>query len=155
MLRRHILDRRITRFALIGVACAALQIALVAVFEDLPIPALLLNAAAFAVAAQLNFVLSSRFTWSDRASSSVLWRWLAFLGAIAGTAAVNMGVFVLARSALGDVAASAAGIAVAAVLNFVIGDRAIFRAVAAADHLDHRSETDEAFVPVPRGVFRP
>ena len=134
--------------------CAALQVALVATFEDLPIPALLLNAAAFAVATQLNFVLNSRFTWADRATSSVLWRWLAFLGAIAGTVVVNMGVFVLARSTVGDVAASAAGLAVAAALNFVIGDRAVFRPLADAAHLHHRSDMDESFVPVPRNVSR-
>ena len=117
------------RFAITGGACAAFQLALFVALDAAGTSGLAANAIAFAVAAQLNFVLSSRFTWSDRRRSGpIAWRWLAFIGAISGTAALNLGVFALAQPLVGDLRASALGIAAAAVVNFVVGDRAIFRA---------------------------
>ena len=121
-------EGRAARFALTGLLCAALQLALVALFEAARLPGLIANAGAFFLAAQLNFVLSSRFTWGDRGRSrSLVWRWVAFLGAISGTAVLNMAVFALVRGAVGDVLAAALGIAASALVNFVVGDRAIFR----------------------------
>ncbi len=121
-------EGHVARFAITGIACAALQIALVAALDAAGSGGFAANAVAFALAAQLNFVLSSRFTWGDRRpGGSMSWRWLVFLGAISGTAALNLGVFALAQPLLGDVRAAALGIAAAAIVNFLVGDRAIFR----------------------------
>jgi len=84
---------------------------------------------AFLAAAQLNFVLSSLFTWADRQTGQGIGRrWLIFHGSIAGMALANMAVFAVARLVVPDLAASATGIGVAAIGNFFIGDRLVFRA---------------------------
>jgi putative flippase GtrA len=54
-------------------------------------------------------------------------RWFAFHCSIASMALVNMVAFAVARIVLPNVAAVAAGICVAAIGNFFIGDRLIFR----------------------------
>ena len=96
-------------------------------------PAALANAVAFLLAAQVNFALSSLFTWRDRRRMAPLWRrWLAFHGAIAAMALVNQSVFLAARTVLPVLAAAAAGIAVAAVGNYLLGDRLVFRTPGAA-----------------------
>jgi putative flippase GtrA len=86
------------------------------------------NAAAFLLAAQLNFALSSAFTWRDRfVSHSLARRWLLFHGSIAATALLNMLTFSAARFVLPVLAASAAGIATGALGNYLLGDRVVFR----------------------------
>jgi putative flippase GtrA len=116
------------RFAATGLTAGLVQLGLLAVLTGLGWPDLAADVVAFALAAQINFALSARFTWRDRVDARPLWRrWLAFHGAIAGMALVNLAVFALARTALPAVAASAAGIAAAAVGNFVLGDRVVFR----------------------------
>src|SRR5262249_42300521 len=81
---------------------------------------------------QVNFWLNLRFTWRDRAASAgpraLLVRWARFHGAVAGTAVLNMAVFALASTELPHLVAAALGIGVAAVANFVTGDRFVFRA---------------------------
>lgn len=102
-----------------------------------PLPA---NAVAFLLAAQLNFGLSSLFTWRDRglverwrvrglAGSAPLLaqRWLTFHGAIASMAVVNMLTFAVAHHFVPVLAASALGICTAAIGNFLLGDRLVFR----------------------------
>jgi putative flippase GtrA len=117
------------RFAATGLTAGLVQLGLLAVLTGLGWPDLVANLVAFALAAQVNFALSTRFTWRDRLDGRSLWgRWLAFHGAIVGMALVNLAVFALARTALPAVAASAAGIAAAAIGNFVLGDRIVFRA---------------------------
>ena len=123
---------RVARFVLTGATCAALQFTLVVLLEPRMAP-LLANGLAFLVAAQLNFALSLRFTWGDRALRGrgvLVARWLSFLGSIVGTATLNMTVFALARTVTGEVAAAAAGIAVAAAVNFLVVDRAVLAAPA-------------------------
>ncbi len=57
-------------------------------------PTLPANAVAFLLAAQVNFALSSTFTWRDRSAGRGLRRrWLAFHVSIASMAVVNMLVF--------------------------------------------------------------
>jgi hypothetical protein len=72
------------------------------------------------------------FTWRDRRPHAgtapiVLVRWAAYQGSVAGTALLNMLVFVAVRAVLPPLVASAAGLAAAASGNFVIGDRFVFR----------------------------
>ena len=93
---------------------------------------LLANAIAFLVAAQVNFLLSQAFTWADRPTDAALGesvgrRWARFHLAIAGTAVLNMLVFAVARLVAPSLVASAAGIGAAALANFLLADRVVFR----------------------------
>lgn len=120
------LGRRPVRFVLTGGCCALVQLALLAALSARGFAPFEANAAAFALAAHLNFAASSTFTWRDRRGGSLPARWLAFLGAVSGTALLNLAVFALASAVLPVVLAAAAGIAVAAVVNYLVADHAIF-----------------------------
>lgn len=116
------------RFAITGGIAGVVQLALLALLTHAGWAELPANALAFLLAAQLNFALSSAFTWRDRRADRALGRrWLAFHGSIAAMAVVNMLVFALARAALPTLLASALGIAAAACGNFMLGDRLVFR----------------------------
>ena len=124
---------RQVRFAFSGGVGAVVQLGILKLLEALGAPALLANAVGFLVSAQVNFFLNLTLTWGDRRSGgdvgqSLLRRWLRFHGAIAGTGLLNLGVFTLARVFLPDLLASALGIGVAAVANFLLADRLVFRA---------------------------
>ena len=122
-------NARPLRFAVTGGLAGLTQLALLKLFTDQGLHAVAANAAAFLLAAQLNFALSSVFTWPDRGMGQAIWRrWLTFHGSIAGMAVVNLAVFAVARTVMPDLAASVAGICAAATGNFVIGDRLVFRA---------------------------
>ena len=115
------------RFALIGASAAAIQLALLALLTRHGWQQDLADALAFLLAAQVNFACNNLFTWRGRGRDRPLWRrWLLFHGSILGTAALNLLVFDLARRAIPVLPASALGIAVAAVGNFLIGDRLVF-----------------------------
>ena len=97
---------------------------------------LLANVVAFGLAAQLNFGLSQRFTWSDRrralaVSAPLGQRWLRFHAAIAGTALLNLAAFAATRVVLPDLLAAAVGIGSAALANYLLGDRFVFRPLTA------------------------
>lgn len=129
---------RVGRFAITGASAGVFQLLLLKLLVGQGMEALAADAVAFVLSAQLNFLLSNVFTWRDRARSGSIWRrWLAFHGAISSMAIVNLMVFTVARLALPYLEAAAAGIAVAAIGNFLLGDRLIFRAgdagVAAAE----------------------
>jgi putative flippase GtrA len=120
------------RFAVVGVACGLLQLVLLVVIEALGTGALAANVLAYLLSAQLNFLLSDRFIWGDRreagtARGGLAGRWVGFHLSIAGTFLLNQLVFIVARAFLPDVLASAAGIGVSALANFVIQDRLTFR----------------------------
>lgn len=118
------------RFALTGCIAGGVQLALLALLTRGGWPELPANSVAFLLAAQVNFALSKTFTWRDRRDTRALGRrWLAFHGSIAGMAGINMAVFMLARAIAPTLLASATGIGVAALGNFFIGDRLVFRSV--------------------------
>ena len=119
---------RPVRFAITGGMAAVIQLLLLSLLTGHQWPALMANGVAFLLAAQFNFVVSNFFTWRDRPSSQSLGRrWLAFHGSIASMAVVNLLVFAIMRTVLPDLLASAAGIGVASIGNFFIGDRLIFQ----------------------------
>lgn len=130
------------RFALTGGIAGATQLALLALltrhgWQELPA-----NGVAFLLAAQVNFALSATFTWRDRFDDRALGRrWLTFHGSIAIMAVINMLVFAFARLALPALAASALGIGVAAVGNFVVGDHLVFRRPTSASRTAPEEET--------------
>jgi putative flippase GtrA len=106
---------------------AATQLLLLALLTSYGWDALLANALAFLLAAQLNFALSQAFTWRDRrGSGSLLHCWLLYHGSIAAMALLNLLVFVLMRPVVPILVASALGIAVAGVGNYLAGDRLVF-----------------------------
>lgn len=119
------------RFALVGGVCALLQLALLALFTRFGCDPLAANSVAYLLSAQANFLLSDRFIWHDRRTErlrqGVARRWLSFHASIAGTFLLNEAVFAVARVALPDLLAAAAGIGIAAVVNFVVQDALTFR----------------------------
>ncbi len=121
------------RFVLTGGVAGVTQLALLALLTRHGWPELAANGVAFLLAAQVNFALSVTFTWRGRCDGRSLGRrWLAFHGAIAGMAVVNMLIFAASRTIAPTLVASLLGIGVAAVGNFVIGDRLVFRTHAQA-----------------------
>jgi len=116
------------RFVFTGGSSAIVQLVLLALLTRHGWDELLANVVAFAVAAQVNFALSYAFTWRGRAGRHALWRrWLMFHGSIAGTGLLNILIFAAARHVLPALVASALGIGVASIGNFVVGDRLRFR----------------------------
>lgn len=122
---------RVSRFVIVGCTAGAIQLALMSVLVGLDVPAWSAELAAFALAAQANFVMSSRFTWADRGDPSVR-RWMAFMLSVALSATMNFAVFAVAQDTMPVLVASALGIVAGAGLNFIAGDRAVFRRPAAA-----------------------
>src|SRR5579872_4505264 len=77
-------NARVARFALTGGLAGFAQLVLLTIFTDHGWHAVAANAVAFLLAAQLNFVLSTFFTWPDRQGTlSIKRRWLMFHGSIA------------------------------------------------------------------------
>ena len=120
------------RFALVGGACGLAQLALLHGFVTLGGEEHLSNLVAFALSVQLNFFLSQFFTWRDRWTPSLgpatlLRRLALFNGSATSTGLLNLGVFALTNVFLPYLPAAAIGIAVAAVANFTLNDRLVFR----------------------------
>lgn len=115
------------RFIGTGVTAAAIQLGTLTLLIHLgwhDIPA---NVVAFLFAAQINFVLSYNLTWHDRHAPGTRLRcWLLFHGSIALMALLNLVVFLLARSIVPAVVASALGIMAGALGNYLTGDRLVF-----------------------------
>jgi putative flippase GtrA len=119
------------RFALTGGLAAVLQLALLRGLEALGTWPILANGLGFLVATQANFLLSHIFTWADRPpdalGDTLPRRWARYHAAIGGTAILNMFVFATARAAAPDLLASALGIAVTGVANFLLADQLVFQ----------------------------
>ena len=123
---------RPARFAVSGAVAGLTQLALLSLFVDRAMPDIPANALAFLLAAQVNFGLGQAFTWRDRPSGAspvreLVRRWAVFHGSIAGTAGLNMLVFIVARRWVPDLMASVLGIGMAAVVNYAVHDRVTFR----------------------------
>ena len=117
------------RFAVTGGLAALVQLILLALLTRAGWPGLGGNVVAFILAAQVNFALSTTYTWRDRAQDGPLWRlWALFHISIAGMAMVNMTVFAVVEHVMPALVASMLGIGVAAIGNFIVGDRLVFRA---------------------------
>lgn len=118
------------RFVFTGGLCGLVQLLLFALLERSGWPPLIANSVAFLLSAQVNFLFSTSFTWGDRLvqqHKGLLRRWLAFHGSILGTALLNQLVFLLVRLLLPNEIAVVLGIGVAALANFVLLDRQVFR----------------------------
>jgi dolichol-phosphate mannosyltransferase len=133
------------RFACIGGLAGLIQLLLLSLFTRLGWQEVLANAIAYILSAQANFVLSTFFTWHDRqsdalaahAKKTMLKRWLTFHSSIIGTGLLNMLVFVIGRTMLPSLLASALGIACAAIANFFLFNRFVFRKSIASSGANH------------------
>jgi putative flippase GtrA len=88
------------------------------------------NSAAFAVSAQLNFLLSSRLTWGDRPARGwrqVAGRWVAYNGTALLSLACDTIVFTAIYHAVGTTAAAVAGVVTATFLTYLVCNRVVFR----------------------------
>ncbi len=120
------------RFAGTGGIAALVQLGLLDALTAGRWTPVLADAVALLLSTQVNFALSYVFTWRDRRPRAasprvVLGRWAAYQGSTAGTALLNLSIFVVARADLHTLVASALGTVVAALVNFVAGDRLVFR----------------------------
>ena len=120
------------RFAIVGSATGAVQLGALAMLVRAGLQPLLANAAAFALSAQMNFVLSQTFTWRDRNGGEperrgIAGRWAAFHACISGGAVANLAVFALAIHVAPHLLAAILGIVAGASLNFLTNDRLTFR----------------------------
>ncbi|WP_038038421.1 GtrA family protein [Thermorudis peleae] len=131
--QRPVVDR-LLRFAIVGGVAGSVQLGLLAGLTRAGLHPFLADLVAFLSAAQINFALSQWFTWRDRrlTGSGLVARWLAFHTMIAGTACLNFLVFWAADRVLPHLVAAALGIAVAALVNFLGGDRLVFAPLAPA-----------------------
>ncbi len=116
------------RFLCVGGLVTLVQLGLLLALAALAVPSLLANALALLLAAQLNFALSSAFTWGDRPvrSGGFAPRWVRFMLSISGTLLINQGLFAVARLVLPTLLAAALGSGLTGSLNFVLGDRFVF-----------------------------
>ena len=124
---------RLLRFACTGVIAGIVQLALLHLWLANGWDALVANPVAFLISAQFNFLLSATFIWRDRhdgtrRTETLLRRWVAFHGAILGTAILNQVAFAIAQLAMPALLAAGLGIAAGALVNFVIQDRFVFTA---------------------------
>ena len=124
----RMLIRRLTRFVMVGGMASIVQLALFTVFEHRGWPDFPADALSLLLSAQVSFALNASITWRDRwVRHRLLRNWLLFHGSIAGTSAVNLLVFMLARPFIPTVLAAALGIFVASIGNFTLGNHVVFR----------------------------
>jgi putative flippase GtrA len=120
------------RFGFVGGTCAALQLGILFVLVHLGLEQHAANILAFLLSTQGNFVLSSSITWHERRGiaptrSTAAARLASYNAMALGTLLVNQAVFTLAVHATHYLVASALGIVVAALLNYLVSGAVIFR----------------------------
>ena len=123
---------RPVRFAVVGIACAGLQLLLLHLLVRAGMESVVGNGIAFGASAQVNFALSTLFTWSDRDHPRAAHGWSGRLArfnlAVAVGATINETAFLFSDPAVHYLAASTLGIAAGASFSFVVGDRWVFPA---------------------------
>lgn len=90
---------RLVRFVAVGVLCLVIQLLFLYALERYIHPTIA-NGIGFVISAQLNFVLSYRFTWHDSARKKGIHltsTWLRFNAVVAFSACVNAVVFSVIR----------------------------------------------------------
>jgi putative flippase GtrA len=115
----------------VGITCFAVQLVLLAIMVRLDIYRPAANAVAFALSAQLNFLLSTRLTWRDRPAGGRRGtgaRWLAYNVTACLSLACNTAVFTLAYRAIGTGLAAGAGVVAGTCVVYVICNFLVFRA---------------------------
>jgi putative flippase GtrA len=131
--------RRKLCFLLVGACCFTLQYAVLRALSGAGLARPIANGIGFVISAQVNFLLSSAFTWADRGSDGARSegiskprlrsnpsRWLSYNGTAAVALVVNTVVFALADRIVGALPAALAGVAAGTVVTFLVCDRLIF-----------------------------
>jgi putative flippase GtrA len=128
---RHYLGRRQLVFVAVGGTCFLAQYGALTAMAASGLYRPAANALAFVLSAQLNFLLSSRFTWRDRRAGSARTFW-ARLAGYNGTAlislAVNTAAFTLVYRQVGNLAGAAVGVICGMCVTYLVCDLLIFRA---------------------------
>jgi putative flippase GtrA len=122
--------KRIAVFAVVGVLCFAVQLALLTLMVRLGAYRPIANAVAFTISAQLNFLLSSRVTWRDRPAGSrggIGARWLAYNGVALLSLGCNTAVFTLTYHSIGTALAAALGTLTGTCIVYLICNLLVFR----------------------------
>jgi putative flippase GtrA len=122
--------KRIIIFLIVGATCFAVQFALLRMMASAGLYRPVANAVAFAISAQLNFVLSSRLTWGDRPAGTLRGtggRWLAYNVTALLSLGVNTGVFVATYHAIGLMPSAAVGVLAGTALVYLVCNLLVFR----------------------------
>lgn len=142
--------RRIVRFSVVGATCFAIQAGILLALREAGVPDTVANAAGFLASAQVNFLLSSVFTWADRrlpepGARRVAARWVSFQVTVGISLACNTAVFALVSRFAPPLAAAAVAVCAGALLTYLVSDHLVFRRRKATqtDHIgvtrdDHR-----------------
>jgi putative flippase GtrA len=152
--------KRLARFSIVGATCFAIQAGILLALREAGVPDTAANAAGFLASAQVNFLLSSAFTWADRrlpepGARPVAARWASFQVTVAISLACNTGVFAIVSRFAPPVAAAAVAVCAGALLTYLASDHLVFRRKATqTDHIgdsldDHRRPA--AALPGPNG----
>lgn len=131
--------RRKLRFVLVGTTCFVLQYAVLRSLSGAGMARPVANGVGFVLSAQANFLLSSVFTWADRAPGEAFTRdvsprrlnanrrrWVSYNGTAAVALAVNTIVFAAADRIVDAMPAALAGVGAGTVVTYLICDRLIF-----------------------------
>lgn len=122
---------RPVRFVCTGGVAALCQLGLLDALSRQGWNPVLANITASLLGAEINFMLSFLFTWSDRCLNKgvrqVLRRWIAYHTSIIGTLLLSQLLFLATHSVLPLLLASLLGTCVAAVANFVLMNQLVFR----------------------------
>src|ERR1700677_74575 len=126
LLRKNI---RIQKYVAVGVTCFSVQFILLTTIVHLGIYRPIANSAAFAVSAQLNFLLSSKLTWGDRPARG--WRrsggrWAAYNGTALLSLACDSTVFAGIYRSVGTTAAAVIAVIAASCLTYLVCNRVVF-----------------------------
>jgi putative flippase GtrA len=132
MRRLFAFHRRKGKFVIVGLVCFTVQFALLIIFARLGVAEPVANAIAFMLSAQLNFLMSARFTWADRGGRLRIrlagYNATALLSLVANTAVFTA---VLART--GTAVAAGLGVVSGMCVTYLVCDLLIFRRGRTAD----------------------
>lgn len=126
---------RLLKFGLVGGGCGALQMAMLYFFVHTlnwhsPWQENAANVISFALSVQLNFWLSTNYTWKDRLTpntSQLFQRWLSFNTMMVATLLVNQAAFAISNLYAPALVAGVVGLAFASVANLVFSNLFVFR----------------------------
>jgi len=121
---------RIVVFAAVGAFCFAVQLVLLTLIVRAGLDRPIADAIGFALSAQLNFLLSTRFTWRDRKVAGrrdIGIRWLAYNATALLSLACNTAVFTVAYQAVGTIAAALLGVLAGTAVVYLTCNYIIFR----------------------------
>jgi putative flippase GtrA len=144
LVRRHM---RVLRYVGVGLTCFSVQFILLTAMIHLGAYRPVANSAAFAVSAQLNFLLSSKLTWGDRPARGwrhIAGRWVAYNGTALLSLACDTAVFTASYHALGTTAAAAIGVITATFLTYLVCNRLVFRSRASSTGMGLVADTASA-----------